>query len=310
MDLNDLFTSFKSAVRFAVGDRTGRGTGKNDVIGDLRPGQQHMSLSMRESDVEELPAGISVRFCLDLENCRQLRRLPANLKAGSLNISGCTGLENLPEGLSVSFLDMNGCHQIESWPQTGRLTTGRLSMRDCAGLTGLPPWLGRISQLDLAGCVQIEHLPEDLEVSSWLDIAGTGIRSLPKSLEGVGLRWRGVRIDERIAFQPEEITGQEVLEEANAELRRVKMERMGFDRFIDEIAPEILDRDTDAGGERKLYRVELEDDEPLVCVEVLCPSTGRRYLLRVPPDTQTCHQAVAWTAGFDNPKDYRPLIET
>jgi hypothetical protein len=25
---------------------------------------------------------------------------------------------------------------------------------------------------------------------------------------------------------------------------------------------------------------------------------------------KTCRQAVAWTAGFDDPDDYRPLVET
>jgi hypothetical protein len=43
---------------------------------------------------------------------------------------------------------------------------------------------------------------------------------------------------------------------------------------------------------------------------VACPSTGRRYALRVPPTMRSCRQAAAWTAGFDNPDLYRPLIET
>ena len=42
---------------------------------------------------------------------------------------------------------------------------------------------------------------------------------------------------------------------------------------------------------------------------VRCPSTGGRYLLRVPPTMKTCRQAVAWTAGFDDPSLYRPLVE-
>ena len=72
----------------------------------------------------------------------------------------------------------------------------------------------------------------------------------------------------------------------------------------------VMDRDRDAGGERQLLRVKLEGDEDLVCVSVSCPSTERRYLLRVPPTMRTCRQAVAWTAGFDDPELYRPLVET
>ena len=72
----------------------------------------------------------------------------------------------------------------------------------------------------------------------------------------------------------------------------------------------VLDADTDAGSGRELLQVELANDESLVCVSVQCPSTGRRYLLRVPPTVTSCQEAVAWTAGFDDPLDYRPIVET
>jgi hypothetical protein len=267
-------------------------------------------LDLAESQIEQLPNGIAVRFQLNLQNCRRLRRLPAGLKAGSLNLAGCTALEELPEEFSTSFLDLSGCAQIDRWPEAATLAIGRLRARNCLGLTGLPPWLGRLSQLDLAGCANIAELPDGLEVSSWIDLAGTQITSLPESLQGVALRWRGVMIDARIAFWPDQISAREVLDEPNAELRRVKLERMGFERFLMEANPKILDSDTDRGGERRLFHVELSDDEPLVCVSVGCPSTGRRYLIRVPPEIKTCRQAVAWTAGFDDADHYNPLVET
>jgi hypothetical protein len=34
------------------------------------------------------------------------------------------------------------------------------------------------------------------------------------------------------------------------------------------------------------------------------------YALRVPPTMRSCRQAAAWMAGFDDPDDYRPLVET
>jgi hypothetical protein len=96
----------------------------------------------------------------------------------------------------------------------------------------------------------------------------------------------------------------------NAEVRRVMLERMGYERFLRDAGAKVLDRDTDAGGPRQLLRVPLPDDEPLVCLAVFDPSTGRRYLLRVPPRIRTCHQAAAWIAGFDNPENYQPVVET
>ncbi len=277
---------------------------------DVRPFGEYRELNLSDTDVTELPEGITVQFALRLAGCAHLRRLPAGLRVGTLDVSRCPELEGLPEGISATFIDLSDCPQITCWPKTGSLSVGRLRARNCVGLTGVPHWLGRISQLDLAGCARIRELPEGLQVSSWVDIAGTELDHLPKSLEGVGLRWRGVTIDERIAFSPQKIAAKEILAEPNAELRRVMMERMGFERFLNEANPEVLDSDVAPGGWRKLFRVSLEGDEPLVCVSVGCPSTERRYLLRVPPTMATCHQAVAWTAGFDDPNDYAPIQET
>ena len=72
----------------------------------------------------------------------------------------------------------------------------------------------------------------------------------------------------------------------------------------------MLDKDRDPGGERRLLQVALPGDEPLVCLAVFCPSTGRQYMLRVPPSIRSCRGAAAWIAGFDNPNDYRPIAET
>jgi len=267
-------------------------------------------LDLSEQPITRLPAGLNVQFRLNLHGCTQLQSLPAGLKAGSLDLSGCTALESLPEDLETFFLDISDCPQLRTWPERGRLEFGRLRARNCTGLTSLPPWLAQLSQLDLAGCASLAQLPEGLQVDSWLDLAGTAIRELPASLADVPLRWRGVPIDARVAFRPEEITADEILAETNVELRRVKLERMGFEAFLQEARAELLDTDRDAGGERRLLRVPLENDEDLVCVSVFCPSTARQYVIRVPPNMTSCHQAIAWTAGFDDPSKYRPVVET
>ena len=75
----------------------------------------------------------------------------------------------------------------------------------------------------------------------------------------------------------------QVLGEGNAEVRRVMLERIGFDRFMQQAGAEMLDGDRDPGGPRRLLSVKLPGDEDLVCLSVRCPSTGRQYALRVPP---------------------------
>jgi hypothetical protein len=199
---------------------------------------------------------------------------------------------------------------LARWPSRADVAHGHVVLRNCVALTALPPWLRRVARLDVSGCVGIRSLPEGLEVASFVDVAGSGLTSLPRSLAGVELRWRGVRVDERVAFHPEAIDPSEVLAEPNAERRRVLLDRVGYDRFLEAVQPEVLDRDTDPGGPRALIRVAMTNDEPLVCLVVSCPSTARRYVLRVPPATTTCRQGAAWIAGFDDPNDYAPIIET
>jgi hypothetical protein len=185
-----------------------------------------------------------------------------------------------------------------------------LIARNCVNLTSLPDWLGTLSNLDLSGCANIHTLPDNLVVNSWLDLAGTGIQTLPEGCQRTQLRWRGIPVDRRLVFQPETITVDEILNEKNIELRRVKLERMGYERFAAAAEAELLDQDEDPGGERRLLRIEMPDEEPLVCISVRCPSTGRQYVIRVPLDMTSCHQAAAWIAGFDDPDEYHPLVET
>ncbi len=255
-----------------------------------------------------LPSTLQVRFRLRLDGCARLQELPKNLMVGSLNLQDCVSLESLPEGLDVCFLNINRCDALHTWPLLGQIRFGHLSARDCLSLRELPHWLHNIAQLDISGCRGITHLPRHLKINGWLDLAGSGITSLPNH-QHPPLRWRGVRINERIAFAPETITGAEILDEKNTEIRRVMMERIGYERFLIEVNAKVIDRDTDAGGERSLVKVELPNDEPFVAVSVGCPSTGRKYVLRVPPTIQSAHAASAWLAGFDDPKKYAPAVE-
>jgi hypothetical protein len=267
-------------------------------------------LDLSGYQLDSLPADLHVESRLILDNSPRLRTLPNNLKVGSLSLRNCPALEALPQGLDCWFLDLTGCEQFHQWPEHANISNGSVILRDCRRLTSLPEWLTRLANLDLVGCLQIQSLPEALVLTGWLDLAGTAITSLPKSMATTRLRWRGVRIDRRLAFAPESLTAAEILKQPNAELRRVMIERMGALAFAKQARAKILDEDSDAGGRRQLLQIPLPEDEALVGLNCRCPSTGREYLLRVPPSIKTCHQAAAWIAGFDDPRDYHPNQET
>ncbi|SRR5579884_3728905 len=277
---------------------------------ELPRGLRCYELLARGSGLRRLPEDIQVAYRIDLSDCQHLEQLPAGLKVGVLVVQGCTSLESLPEASNIFFLDMTRCVGISRFPQHGRERMGQLIARECTALRELPDWLRGVGLLDVSGCRMLRSLPEHLQITGWLDVADSAITELPASMRNITLCWRSVRIDERIAFRPEEIQADEVLKERNTERRRVLLERMGHERFVEQVQPEVIHADSDPGGARRLLRITMGSDEPLYLLAVQCPSTGRQYTLRVPPTMQTCHQAAAWLAGFDNPDDYYPIAES
>lgn len=95
----------------------------------------------------------------------------------------------------------------------------------------------------------------------------------------------GVRLPEWIVEQPELITVEKIDAEANAEVRRVMIERFGMQRYVTESGAVSLDKSE--WGE--LLKRDLVNDEPIVVVSVLNSTpepdgTIKRYMLRVQPE--------------------------
>ncbi|MBT9586916.1 hypothetical protein IV102_26480 [bacterium] len=111
---------------------------------------------------------------------------------------------------------------------------------------------------------------------------------------------------------PESITIERIVKEENVELRRRLIQRIGWERFTAMAGCKVIATDRDREKmERRLIRLRRKvDGECPVLLEVTCPSTHRKHYLRVPPHISDCESAVAWSFGFDDPADYRPLLET
>jgi hypothetical protein len=119
-----------------------------------------------------------------------------------------------------------------------------------------------------------------------------------------------VRVPQRVVEEPETITVEQIRGERNAEVRRVMIERFGADRYLLASDAKLVQED-ECG---KLWRVDLEEDEPLVmvcCMNSTAEPDGsfREYHLRVPPTTKTAREGIAWT--FDVPEElYEPAVQT
>jgi hypothetical protein len=118
-------------------------------------------------------------------------------------------------------------------------------------------------------------------------------------------------VDEKVIMRPNELTPEEIMQENNQEVKRVMLERYGWEKILLTLKAEKINEDQ-AGILYKTNRLgeylEREDPEARF-VLVQDPSTDRRYCLRVPPTVKTAKEAVAWT--FDTEaKAYNPSVET
>ncbi|MDP9246986.1 MAG: hypothetical protein M3O95_02675 [Candidatus Dormibacteraeota bacterium] len=131
-------------------------------------------------------------------------------------------------------------------------------------------------------------------------------------LAGRGLYfWRGVEMTESAGRRPELVTSRGIAGWANAERRRVAIERIGLEAFVRGLGAEIVQQD-DFG---RLWRTRRTiGGEPYAAVEVVnataeADGRHRRYFLRVPPTARSARAAVAWSFGL-LPSLYDPAVET
>lgn len=106
---------------------------------------------------------------------------------------------------------------------------------------------------------------------------------------------RGVTVDEQIVMRPETQTIEQIREEENEEVKRIRIERYGWEKFIKEVEAKVIDRRTnDVDGTREAL-FSLPDG--IRTFVGRCRSTGRVYFLEVGPEVETCEGAQVWLRG-------------
>ena len=285
-------------------------------------------LSLRACGVQEFPPGLEVGGDLLLVDCPVAELDPDILIDGDLIIRRCAHLVGLGgREVYAGAVEIDSCPELVSLPPRMRIRGG-LCLEACGKLERLPRELvvdppepnahGRRRRwrrplVEMINCPKITALPQRLKVDGVIDIGGTQIVAAePSQFEGHEFAWRGFPISGRALFQPETLDPAGILREPNAEIRRLLVERYGAGSLFDQVDHRIIDKDEDPGGARRLVRVAKANrlGQDIQLLDCHCPSTGRRYLLEVPLTVASCHAAAAWLAGFENPDDYRPVLET
>jgi hypothetical protein len=114
--------------------------------------------------------------------------------------------------------------------------------------------------------------------------------------------YHGVTLPEKYGkLHPHEWQSQWLLEEENAEIRRVLIQGIGYDRICQELAAIELD----SWQEYTLLKIDtIVDVDPIYLLKMTCPSTGFIHALRVPPDINSAREAIRWTNWGVDPEDF------
>jgi uncharacterized protein DUF6745 len=122
--------------------------------------------------------------------------------------------------------------------------------------------------------------------------------------------WRGMPVPASFLDELAQLTPEDIARETNAELRRVKLEHYGYERYLADSGAQPRQRDETG----TLWAIDMGMDETVLMVEVVNatpePDGSRRtYWLRVPPHTRSAREGVAWTFGLAA-EAYEPLVQT
>jgi len=199
------------------------------------------------------------------------------------------------------------------WPP--HLMDGARAIRDLARSAGWWwPWDQFVMICDRPSEIHREQVGPPGKHSHW-----------PHNDRGPSIAWRdgwslwhihGVEVTEQIVMHPETITIDQVMQEKNAEMRRIMCEQMGWETFVERSGAALVDACADPCNEP--YQLTLHDlpvqpfSEPvrlLLCTNASPEPDGsrRRFGLTVPSDISSALDAAAWTFGVAG-KQYAAMV--
>jgi len=120
--------------------------------------------------------------------------------------------------------------------------------------------------------------------------------------------YHGVQLPEQYGkVHPDLWQAEWLLSESNAEIRRLLIERIGYDRICQQLQAVELD----GWQEYTLLKIDNADVEPIYLLKMTCPSTGFIHALRVPPDVRsssraslTAQEAIRWVNWDIDPEEF------
>jgi hypothetical protein len=113
--------------------------------------------------------------------------------------------------------------------------------------------------------------------------------------------YHGTILGGKYSVHPSQWQSRWLLEEDNAEMRRVLIQGIGYSRLCQELDA----KEIDTWREYSLLEIEQKIDvEPIHLLKMTCPSTDAIYTVRVPPDLRSARVAAGWINWDNDPEEF------
>ena len=269
------------------------------------------------------PEQVDTRAALKLERLEQVRqKILTSLSAEALDLSWKALTHLLPE--IGQLKNLQSLELKQNWlthlpPEIGQLKNLKKLGLWNNKLTHLPPEIGQLQNLQSLYLQdnKLTHLPPEigqLKNLQSLDIRGNSIQDFsplsnhpnPNLRLYVAATIRGlVSLSRQYWTHSNQWKAEWLLTEPNASIRRMLLDRIGYDR----ICQELQSIELDSWREYTLLKIAAEVDvEPIHLLKMTCPSTAHIHVLRVPPDLNSARDAIRWTNWDVDPEAF--AVET
>ena len=154
--------------------------------------------------------------------------------------------------------------------------------------------------------LKISGLNYPCELEKW-KILETLVKNLSWIFPFHAYYYHGVHLPEEYGkVNPSKWKAEWILSEKNAHLRVLLIREIGYLRIFQELSAELLDR----WKEYELIKIEEDinpndfDIEPILLLKMVCPSTNKTYVLRVPPNMTSARVAIRWVNWGIDPEEF------
>jgi leucine-rich repeat protein SHOC2 len=292
-------------------------------------------LSFRRKEISVLPNSIgNLTNLTELKlNGNQLTSLPDSIgnltNLTELNLDG-NQLASLPDSIgnltNLTRLCL-GINQLTSLPDSiGNLTNLTELKLDGNQLTSLPDSIRNLPSLTrlYLSSNQLTSLPDSIENLTNLthiELSNNPLidLSILVNIPNLKIGFFHLNLSHRYRTKFSEWRAEWLLDEHNAEIRRILIEQVGYEKICDELNAITLD----TWREYTLLKIdEVEivyewtkesvdfgnakpnDTEPMVLLKMTCPSTAHIHILRVPPEMVSAEAAITWVNHGIHPDEF------